>query len=231
MFCLNHLGNFFYRRGQLIKAVESFENALKQERILFDGKPCITISKTLNSLGEALKRSEKFNESLLYFQEAKDVIDNTLGPDYEHPLTLDILNNMGAIYKELGDFMQAKKYCTKAVDVERKISKTMETVPRDVSSLFYLGEICEKLGEQDEALKYFEEAREVLCVSSSKDRPALFRILLKLSTKYFEIGSIPKSMFCVKEAVEIAKSYPEDDSRPAMVSEVFELLKQSTQRQ
>ncbi|XP_028410545.1 uncharacterized protein LOC114533242 [Dendronephthya gigantea] len=231
VFCLKHLGNFFYGRGQLIKAVESFENALKQQRILFQGKPCITISETLSYLGKALKSSEKLNESLQYFQEAKDIMEMTLGPDYEQPLASDILNNMGAIYKELGDLRKAKECCTKALDVDRKNSETIKTVSRVVSSLFYLGEICENLGEQDKALKHFEEARELLYVASSKDRPALIKILVKLSTKYFEICSIAKSMLCVKEALEIAKSFPQDDSRPPIVLELLQLLKEATQRQ
>ena len=49
----------------------------------------------LSSLGNCLIDAEKYRESLLYIEEAKQIMDHVLGVKYAHPTTSDILFEMG----------------------------------------------------------------------------------------------------------------------------------------
>ena len=195
-------------------------------------------------------------------------MDQILGPNHAHPVTSDILNNMGTIYQdvglldkalqcykdvykmnsriygedivsdamatvcsniacvseELGDFIQAKEYYSKAVEIDRKITSTKNTSPGLVSSLYGLSLICEALEEPEESLKHLEEAREVAKTAGSKNF-MVATVLLELGTKYDEMERIDEGKKCFQEAREIAESLAQDDSFSPSVSELLEVLK------
>jgi tetratricopeptide (TPR) repeat protein len=195
--------------------VESFESALGQARILYHGKPRITVASTLNYLGMALRRAGKSKESLPCSQEAKEIMDKMLGPDNLHPMTSRILENLIRVYQDLGDLGKAKEYSIKAVDIDRKNPKTKNECPCLVFSLFELSKICEALREQNEALKHLEEAREIAKGAGCK-HAIVVEVLVKLVTKYFCMMSFAKCRTCLDEALEIGKTFSEDNATPTM---------------
>ena len=102
----------------------------------------------------------------------------------------------------IGDLKQAREYGTKSVDVDRKLSKTIDGCPSVAFRLHTLSEICHALGEQDEALKRLEEARAILQAASSR-HALLLMILSELMIRYYLMGSIDK-------LVTTAESFPGD---------------------
>ncbi len=183
------------------KAVENFENALKQARTIYRGKHRIEVSSLLNSLGIALRRAGKPKESLSRLKEAKETMDKMLGPANLHPLTLRIHISMINVYRDLGDLGQAKEYCIKAVDIDRKNPRTEYECPCLVYSLFELSDICDALKEQNEALKHLEEAREIAKGADCK-HAIVVEVLVKLVMKYFCMLSFAKCRTCLDEALE-----------------------------
>ena len=175
----------------------------------------------------ALKRTERFKESLAHFLEAKEIIDSIFSPGHAHPITATILSNLVTSYQQLSDLKQAKEYSVQCVDVNRKLSITMDGCPSIVFRLFTLSQICEDLGEKDEALSYLEEARGIHVDAGSK-HPILVTILKKLFMKYFVMGSLEKSRKALQETVQLAKTFSEDDSCPENVKEVLDMLKYAT---
>ena len=208
------LGFLFYQKHQMSKAVESLENGLRQAKIVYHGKNRLPIADTLAHLGAALKSDGKFKESLAYFQDAKEVTDDIFGPEYVHPNTSAILSNLATVCQELGDLKQAKEYGTKSVDVDRKLSKTIDGCPSVAFRLHTLSEICHALGEQDEAVKCLEEARAILQAASSK-HALLVMILSELMIRYYLMGSMDK-------LVTTAESFPENYNDRLM--EILEML-------
>ena len=61
----------------------------------------------LNRYGFAFKRAERFEESLLYLKEAKEMMDELQGPQHAHRVTSSILDNIGTVHCERGDILEA----------------------------------------------------------------------------------------------------------------------------
>ncbi|XP_028402859.1 uncharacterized protein LOC114525656 [Dendronephthya gigantea] len=206
--CLNNLGNFFSRRYQTTKAIESLENALKQARDMYCEKPHITVALTLNNLGVALKRAEKSEESFPYFQEAKEVMDQILGPNHVHPTTSDILNNMGTIYQDLGLLDETLK-CYKdvhqmncAIYGENGVSDAMATVCSNIAC------VSEELGDYTQAKEYYSKAVELdRKISSAKNTsPGLVSSLYGLSSICEVLDESDEALKHLEEAREVAKN-------------------------
>ena len=269
------VGKFFYKKHQTnLKAVKILESALEQARTLYPpGKPKIIIAVVLMHLGIALFYAKKLEESLPYFQEAKETMDRilALGPNHLHSHTSTILYNMGRNYHELrhvfearqcyedalnimskiygensilgatcsmgavclhranaeyetGNRNLAKDYCTKAVNISRKISLTKNSCRGDVVfRLYRLSTFCEALGEQDEALKHLEQAGMIAKAAGFKE--CVVDILVSLINKYAEMGCMIKSMMYYVEAGEIAKSLPAHDPLSPSTLEMLKLMK------
>ena len=106
------LGDLFLRRNQINRAVENFKRALELVKKVNPGQ--LDHAEMLNSLGEAVHRAGMLDESLQYFQEAKEILDNHIEVEY---LTSKILNNIGTTYDSLGEFLLAFQCFKDAVDM------------------------------------------------------------------------------------------------------------------
>lgn len=95
------MGNLFFLTNQIDRAVESLESALAEAKKVYAGKP--HLARIMNNLGMALKRAGMLDESLRYFQEAKEMIDEIQGANDAST----ILNNIGTVYHELGYYLKA----------------------------------------------------------------------------------------------------------------------------
>ena len=155
------MGNFFSRRNQTNEAVRYLESALEQARAVYLGKPHFTIASTLSNPGVVLKRAEKSQESLPYFQEAKEIMDHIMGPDHPHSITSDILNNMGTIYQDLG-LLEKALQCYKnvhkmntAIYGEDGLNDVMATVCSNIAC------VSEEFENFDQAKEYYSKAVEI----------------------------------------------------------------------
>ena len=99
------------------RAVENYKTALEQAKILYSGQP--EVAHILNNLGMTLQQAGKYNESLQYLKEAKEILDNHIDEGY---LTLKVLHNIRASYHDLGMFLLAFQFYKDALDI---LDKTM----------------------------------------------------------------------------------------------------------
>ena len=104
---VTNLGIFYDQIRQTDKAVKNLETALEQARSFYHEKPHVILAEILHSLGKVLDNTGKSQESLTYFEEAKKVMDQILGPDHAHPVTSSILYYMGTSYLMLNDLFKA----------------------------------------------------------------------------------------------------------------------------
>ena len=114
---LSNLGIFYRKISQTDKAVKYLESALQQARSFFCDKPHIRIAHLLSSLGNCLRDAGKYRESLLYLQEAKQIMDHVLGAKHAHPTTSIILLEMGACCLMLNDLSKAFQCFQDAFDI------------------------------------------------------------------------------------------------------------------
>ena len=129
--CLTELGNLFFRRNQIDRAVESFKSALEQAKNVYSARQP-QLPGILNNLGIALKRAGMLDESLRYFQKAKKIMEKIQGATRGGNLTSFILNNIGAIYYELGDFWKALLSFKDALDMSITCCERYEAVCTNV---------------------------------------------------------------------------------------------------
>ena len=93
------------------------EKALQQARSFYCDKPHIHIAQLLSSLGNCLRDAGKYRKSLLYIEEAKQIMDHVLGAEYAHPITSHILFEMGTSYLMLTDLSKACQCFQDAFDM------------------------------------------------------------------------------------------------------------------
>ena len=97
-----------------------------------------------------------------------------------------------------------KEYYSKAVNYGSEIPVTKTSFYYLAANLYRLSLVCEALGEDDEALKHLDEAKRIAKVGGSSRNWMLLVVLLKLSKKYEEMGSLDKSAEYLLEAKCVA---------------------------
>jgi tetratricopeptide (TPR) repeat protein len=154
---LNDTGVFFKEIYQTEKALESLERALKLAKALNDKNLHIGLPLTLQNIGDALLCAGKSDESLSYFVDAKERMNNLLGP-HPHPLTLRILEGLGKRSLILRDLPEALRCFKEAFDMNRviygenSIGCNMEFVCGKIAS------ILQEMKSYGEAKEYYTKA-------------------------------------------------------------------------
>ena len=201
--------------------METLENALKQARRVYHTTPHIIVAEILNNLGVALKRAEKWDESLLCFKEGKEIMDQILGPNHTHPVTSDILNNMGAIYDDLclpTEALQCYKGVYKMsskIYGEDRASDAMATVCSNIAC------VSEELGDFILAKECYNKAVEIDKKISSTRNTNLVSSLYGLSSICEVLEQPEESLKHMEEAREVAKNA---GSKSVMVASVLREL-------
>ena len=104
----SEFGKVYLREKQFDKAVKNFKSALEQARKLYPGQT--PIADILNNLGVAVQENGNLDESLRYFQEAKEILDHN---DIDGGnLTLRVLSNIGQSYSKLRKLHWSKLFQT-----------------------------------------------------------------------------------------------------------------------
>jgi tetratricopeptide (TPR) repeat protein len=138
-----------------------------------------------------LNINEIFNLAIKSHQEGKTVITQEL---YNQILKIDpnhsaTLNNLGAIFKDLGENQKAKKYYEKAIKIN----------PNYVNAHNNLGVIFQGLGENQKAKDCYEKAIEI--------DPNHLGTLNNLGVIFKELGETQKAINCYEKAIEINPNY------------------------
>ena len=209
--CLRNLGLVCFRMDKKDKAVEFFEDALEQARKFYGGKPHLTLVDVLISLGAVLRsQNVDFTRCLQYFQEAKKLMYEILGPNHAHFLTSAIFQNMAEIFYELDDLTMAQQYLQDALHMTFVIcgkDSVNDTMPVTYS---LLGLISEKIGNLNQAKEYYGEGvktiNKLVSLGKKVDFIDLLCIFYKLSLVCEALGQEDEALKLLQEVVEIEKS-------------------------
>ena len=96
------MGNLFFRKNQIDRAVESFKSSLELAKKVYPGQ--LKLVGILNNLASALQQDGKLDKSLRYYKEAKEILDNHTEVGN---LTVAVLNNIGHCYVKLKKYLLA----------------------------------------------------------------------------------------------------------------------------
>ena len=194
------------------KAVEVLEDALDQARAFYCTKPHFLFVEVLIHLGVVFSsvQNADFQKCLQYFQEAKGMMDEILGPNHAHSLTSEILQNTARIYCDLdNNLVKAQQYLRDVLNMnsvicgENGVNNTMATVCSN------LGLVAEKMGNLSQAKDYYSKAvkiRNKLTLLNKNTDFDLFDNLYKLSLTCEALGKEDEALKLLQEATEIYKA-------------------------
>ena len=161
----------YYEICETEKAMENVESALQQARPLYHGKPhVIIIAEILRIQARGLTKAGKLMESISYYQQGKEVMDQILGPNHAHPITLSFLGEMGANYFKLNDLPKALQCFEDAYNMNANLYGENGNKMESICS--YLAGIAEEMGNLSQAKKYYSEAFKI-CLTKNK-RPGVY---------------------------------------------------------
>jgi tetratricopeptide (TPR) repeat protein len=144
---LGELGVIFYHSGELDKALEYYEEALKLEGEL-ERKEGIT--KAYGNIGNVYIIRGELDKALEYYGKALK-LNEELGR--KKGLAAD-LGDIGIVYQIKGELDKALEYYEKALKLDEELGRK-EGLAADLGNI---GNVYQIRGELDKALEYYEEA-------------------------------------------------------------------------
>ncbi len=186
---LNNLATAHYKSGEMDKAVEFYQQALK---ITNDKKSKLSILSNIaaiNSLlGNKQEALEGFNSSLIV---AKELFDE--------PKEANITMNIAITYSYIGEYKKTLDYCEKALVLATKIGDLgIQQTCSNVMALSFAG-----LGDYEKAFEFYEKAFNLAKTLSNKERQC--ESLLGIGELHVKFGETQRALNSFEQAVLFAE--------------------------
>ena len=234
----NSIGLVMTYQGHYDEALVNHYRALAvRETVL--GKDNIETATSYNNMGLALHYQGELKEALQNYQQALAINERLSkkghqerdaeggdGGDGRHVFNLaGSYNNIGSVYKGLGDYENALKYLQMAMDIE--IATLGTDHPSTATSYHNIGTVFHHMGNYDDALDMYQKSLTIREDIFGPDHP-------DTATSYFDIGHIykdkgytSKALSEFRKAIEIRRStlgptHPDTIYTNDMIDEVME---------
>jgi CHAT domain-containing protein/tetratricopeptide (TPR) repeat protein len=193
---LNTIGQIHSGLGNVYEALESFEKAL-------DSAQRLEKLHQLDSperLGNALNSVALANDRIGNWQQANQYYTNALHTaEISTPLRVAILSNQAGLYASLADSDTATKLCDEAIVLLESINSPNPNLLASV--LLQKGQLLAESGKLDEALKYFERARQ-----TKLRKPKLIYVLIAIGDAYSRSSNAAEALKAYAEALKVVES-------------------------
>ncbi len=187
--CFNALGLVYWNNGNKTLALQYHEQALGIRRQLI-GKDAVEVGDSFNNLGLVYQAEEPL-QALIYFNRAKKIYENTLGPNDRK--TALVLTNMAFANSTQENYDQAFDLLNQVKVIYDQ--KYQGNHPNKAFVLSSIGLIHEEKGELDQALLTQNEALQLYIELFGEKHP-------DVANTYFLIGRIHQKNNDFKLAVE-----------------------------
>ncbi|HET6584535.1 MAG TPA: tetratricopeptide repeat protein, partial [Nannocystaceae bacterium] len=167
---LRNLGWTSVRKGEPAVAVQYFEDALAQLRLVDadEGRDALLLR---NDLGSALAELGRWPEAMAMFEEVRLATEAWLGP--EHPEVAVALNNVASAQRARGELTAALSTFSRVIEIlERAHGRDDLGVGR---ALLNLGTVQADMGDEAVALVTFERARATIAKVGGPRHPDVAR--------------------------------------------------------
>src|SRR5271165_3342132 len=173
--------------------------------------------KGLNQQVEQLIAQGKYQEAIPIAERAVEMAKGTRGP--EDPKTAEALNNLGLVFKKIGDYAKAEPLYREALRIRQKVlgSEHLDTA----TSLNNLGLLYKEMGEYAKAEPLLQEALRTRQKILGSEHPDTAVSLNNLGELYETVGEYAKAEPLYQEAIQIwqkilGSEHP--DRRPASIT-------------
>jgi len=118
----------------------------------------------------------------------------------DHPDTLILINNMGALLQDQGKLDEAMPYYKEALEGSRRVLGNDH--PKTLAYINNMGALLEDQGKQDEAMPYYKEALEGFRRQLGNDHPSTLMMINNMGYLLQAQGKQDEAMPYYKEALE-----------------------------
>ncbi|KAL7463796.1 hypothetical protein ACHAXS_004148, partial [Conticribra weissflogii] len=153
---LKIMGMVYTKRGELDKAMSSFQDAIDIMRQNFSEKGSgAVVTSILTRIGGIFCKMGQLDEAMSHYQEAYDLATRTFGTT-DHPEVAQVLHYIGGIHQKQGNLENAKSCYENAANILQ--STLGHDDPTVASTLVCIGGIHYREKNLDRALSYYNDA-------------------------------------------------------------------------
>lgn len=163
----------------------------------------------LNALTVATPRGSVGKEPLLIdaisrIESQAENADRSPDPEFKAV----VLNILGIIYRERGDYEKAERCFVQSLDIRRRVLDPAD--PNLADSLNNMGLLHRRQGNTAEAVKYYQEAVTLQRKSSFVDRERLARNIYNLASASIDAGNFDEAEPLLQESLAMHRELPGD---------------------
>ena len=176
----------YFEANELARAVRLAERAVEISRRTL-GPEHYFVGRCLAILARV---SRDINEEERLLQRALAIMEKALGP--EHRFVSDVVNELGVLYTDKGDYQQAEKFLLRSQALNEK-NMGPDSIFH-VLSLHNLGRIAREKKDYAKAEEYYRRAIAIVEKAFGSENPRLAFILNNLANIYRAKGEYAKSL-------------------------------------
>jgi class 3 adenylate cyclase/tetratricopeptide (TPR) repeat protein len=190
---LNNLGYYYWRQGDIPKALEYYGRSLKLNEELGYKKG---IAMSLNNIGAVCADQDDYAKAIDYHTRSLKIKEE-IGDKQGIAMSL---NNIGIIYNEQSDYAQAIDYYTRSLKIREKLGDKIGIA----TSLHSIGIVSlEKLGDIPKALEYF--GRSLKLHEEIGDKSLIAPILTNIGEIHIRQQDYPKAEKYLKRSMDMSR--------------------------
>ena len=176
---------------------KSFENFLMANYLAEKTQNTTELVRINNNLGTMFLLLGDFDESMFYYDAAREVIDKET-PDHIHGI---ILSNLGYLNMRKNNLEIAKEYLRQGLELAKKTNYST------IIAFNYLttGEVFSLNKEYEKALEFYEKAEEEY--QGNGDKKGISDLYFGLATVHYELGNYALSKEFALKSLDLYKSF------------------------
>ena len=189
---LNNIGYDAHNKGNVIKAIEYYNKALKLREQAGDKQG---IAESINNLGTLYSYQNDLKASIAYYARAVKLYEEA----GDMKGASQSLNNLGSTYINTKEPKKSIEYNTKALHIQEKNNDELGMS----NSFVNLGNAYEALGETNKAIEYYTKSLQIREQLGSKS--GIAESLYNLGNIYFANKDLKNAKQCLDRSLQLAK--------------------------
>jgi len=143
-----------------------------------------------------------FEQALKYYQQAFEMRQTLyIG---NHPQVAEAFNNVGSLYKALGNHQQSLKYYQQALEIRKALYTGNH--PDIAESITNVGLSYKALGQYQEALKYLKQALQMRQALYTGNHPQIAEAFNNIGSIYKALGQYQEALKYLKQALQMRQA-------------------------
>lgn len=203
---IHNAGQTFHQKGDLKKALCHYEEFM---RIAIPklGHSHQDVAMMLKCMAQIHHQNQDYDQALTLYSEALCAVRSSLGMYAE---IASILNKMGNLYYEKGEFEAAIGMYRQGLQVERVVLDRNH--PNITVTLSNIGQIYKQRGDFDSALRLYEEAYSIQSNSLDVHDPRVAVTLSNMGLIHYQNKNYSAALEMYQEALRIRRDAFSDDN-------------------